>query len=810
MQDRAEVYSDSLQEAEHRFRRFANGIPGAIFQYVLNTDGTDTVSYMSKGCIDLWEIPASDVVDDASALSSQVLADDVKGLAESVQRSADTLEFWRHEWRMRTPSGQIKWVSGTGTPRRLADGGTAWDSVIIDVTRERQDQLALNQFFEQANTLNLITDLDWRIQRANPAWARVLGLQPAALLGRAATDLIDPIDRTLFLERFRSCQREGTTMELDCRVRDAGGALHQLTWSAEARVEHDLIFIVARDVTRARQDQRRLQQAAAVFESTAEGVIITDLNGSILDVNDAFSRVTGYSREEVIGRNPNLLRSGRHDARFYEAMWQEVQQQGHWHGEIWNRSKDGAIFPELLTISTVVDEAEQPSGYVGVFSDISLLKQHQERLNHLAHHDPLTDLPNRTLFTSRLQHSIERCRRAGSSLAVLFIDLDRFKHINDSLGHSTGDELLIEITARIRQRVRASDTLARISGDEFVVLLENVSSREAARAVVDDLLAAFQHPYTVNGISISITASMGLSFYPADGADVSSLLANADAAMYKAKDEGRNTVLFYSSEFTAEAFEHVFLETGLKQALDRQELFLVYQPQFDLQSRRVSGMEALLRWRHPQNGVIAPSRFIPFAERSGLIRPIGRWVLEQACRDGRAWLEAGLAIGHMAVNVATPELLRSSFAEDLAMVVSATGFPADQLEIEITESSIMKQPDRSIAQLDQVRATGVMVSVDDFGTGYSSLGMLKKLPINRLKLDQSFVRDLPDDPDDIAIAEAIISLGHAMNLEIIAEGIERTEQEAFLRQRGCHLGQGHWFSRPLPAEAIPEFMASHR
>lgn len=566
-------------------------------------------------------------------------------------------------------------------------------------------------------------------------------------------------------------------------------------------------FGTVQDMTDQVLASERLQQAAAVFKSTLEGVMITDLRGHILDVNQAFEAITGYRRTEAIGKTPRLLKSGRHDASFYQSLWQTLILQGSWHGEVWNRRQDGTLYPSLLTITTVRDGDQQPTGYVGVFSDITATKESQERLDYLAHHNSLTGLPNRLLFNDRLHHALNLATRQNTQLALLFIDIDRFKHINDTMGHGSGDDLLRQLAHRFQGAIRTNDTVAHLSGDEFVVLLEDVGSTQNVTLVIQTLFDALKPPVQLQGQEIYVTASMGVSVFPTDGRDPAILLRNADTAMYQAKEEGRNAYRFYTEAMMAITFEQMLLENALRGALDRQEFHLVYQPQVDLISRQLVGLEVLLRWNHPELGRVSPVQFIPLAEQTGLIRDIGLWVLHSACRQGREWLDQGHQFGRIAVNIARPQIRHNGLLEVVQSALGESGLPATCLELEVTEGFIMEGAQDSVEQLKALRDLGIQISIDDFGTGYSSLSYLKQLPIEKLKIDRSFIRDIPQDANDMAIAEAVIALGHALNLRVIAEGVETEEQATFLLHKGCHEAQGYLYSQPLPPQDINPILA---
>jgi len=570
------------------------------------------------------------------------------------------------------------------------------------------------------------------------------------------------------------------------------------------RAELDLIGEFARiaglAVARVRADTT-LRQAAAVFESTREGVVITDLAPRILTVNRAYTEITGYEEAEVLGRNPSLLKSGRQDAAFYQTLWASVREAGYWQGEIWNRRKNGELYPQLLTISTVYDSEGLPSHYVGVMTDISQLKQSEARLEHLAHYDPLTDLPNRLLIQSRLEHALERAERQRQQVAVLFLDLDRFKNVNDSLGHPVGDELLEALARRLSERLREGDTLGRLGGDEFLVVLENLEHPEDAAAVAQTLIQLLERPFTLpSGHEVYVGASIGISLYPNDGASVTELIKYADVAMYQAKEQGRNTTRFYTPTLTVAANERLDMEARLRRALAKGEFVLHYQPQLATQSGALIGCEALVRWNSPEEGMISPARFIPLAEETGLIVPLGEWVLRTACTQAKTWLDAGMPPLLMSVNLSGRQLQQRDVVQRVAAILEETGLPADHLKLELTESMIMGHGEQAVELLHALKALGLYLSIDDFGTGYSSLAYLKRFPIDELKIDQGFVRDIPHDLNDTEIAAAIIALARNLNLKVMAEGVETREQLDFLTRQGCHAYQGYLFSRPVPAD----------
>ena len=563
------------------------------------------------------------------------------------------------------------------------------------------------------------------------------------------------------------------------------------------------------DITAQKNAEKRLRQAVTAFENITEGVVVTDAHCRIIDVNRAFSEITGYSRNEALGNNPRLLRSERHDQDFYQDMWASLSRSGHWRGEIWNRRKCGNIYPQWLSISAVQDADDRISNYIGVFADISSIKESERRLFHLAHHDALTDLPNRLLFTARLEHALCRGRRVGLAVGLLFLDLDRFKNINDSLGHAVGDELLTQVANRLLGCVRAEDTVARLGGDEFTIILEDLPDAREAGRIAKNILQRFAQPFNLRGNDYFVTPSIGISLFPRDGNNVDAMLKHADAAMYRAKECGRNTICHYTPELTTSLKEWITLETSLWRILQKGELSLVYQPQVSASDECVVGVEALVRWRHAKMGWIPPSRFIPMAEDIGVIGTIGEWVLRNVCRRARELQAAGFAPIRVAVNLSERQITHNFVDRVLAPVLVETGLPPSLLELEISEDFVMGHAESSIAVLQAIQNMGVMLAIDDFGSGYSSLGYLKQLPIHTLKIDQSLVRDIPLDPNDEAIARAVIALGHSMGFRVIAEGVETEQQRDVLRNEGCDLLQGFFYAHPMSAVELTTYLRKH-
>lgn len=570
------------------------------------------------------------------------------------------------------------------------------------------------------------------------------------------------------------------------------------------QARHILELEDERDKLRRAQEDLRL--AAKVFENSIEGIIISDADANILRVNRAFTTITGYSEEEAVGQHTRMLRSDRHDNAFYQALWASLIEFGYWQGEIWNRRKNGEVYPEWLTIVAVRNEQGETLNYLGVFADLSEKKLAEARAHHLAYYDPLTELPNRVLLEERLKQSISAAHGSGGLVALLHLDLDRFKTVNDTLGYAFGDKLLQAVAGRLAEQVRGSDTIARFGSDEFAVLLADIGSQKNVELVTRKILDALAEPFDLGIQEVFVTPSIGIALYPADAENGDGLIRAADAAMSHTKAQGGNAYLLYSSAMNGEVSRRLALETSLRRALEREEFVLHYQPQICLQSGRITGVEALLRWQHPERGLVSPGEFIPLLEEIGLIVPVGEWVLRSACAQNHAWLNAGLPPVRVAVNLSARQFRQGGLADMVCQTLHDSGLAPELLELEVTESILIQDLQATISTLHRLNAVGIQISIDDFGTGYSSLSYLKHLPISKIKIDQSFVRDICTDPDDAAIANAVISLGHSLKLRVIAEGVETLEQQEYLRAQACDEFQGYYFSRPLPAADFAQLL----
>ncbi|MBI4743018.1 MAG: EAL domain-containing protein [Betaproteobacteria bacterium] len=645
---------------------------------------------------------------------------------------------------------------------------------------------------------------------------RTLGLEKSPATVAECAALIHPDDKSKI--EMCSAPQPGQCDEIcigELRMRHRDG--HWVWMEARGRVIRrdargaPLLALGTMDDISARKaadEEHRL--ASAVFTGISDGICITDPQGRILLVNEAFSRVTGYSASEVALQNPRLLKSGVHGTAFYRHIWEMIGAHDCWQGEIANRRKDGELLSEWLSISAVRDTGGRVTHYVGIFSDLSDRKAAAERIQYLSSFDPLTDLPNRNLFTDRLGQALMGAHRFGRETAVILLDLDRFRFINDTLGPPMGDEVLVEVARRLNLQVREGDTVGRRAGNEFGFVMANLSHESDAIALAQRMLDVIAVPFGIGGQSLVITASIGISVSPRDGETAEALLKNADAALLRAKKGGRNAFRFYSPEMDADAARRLGLEAGLREALARDELSVVYQPQISLDTGNMVGMEALLRWNGAQFGAVSPGEFIPVAEETGLILPIGEWVLRTACQQTRSWLDLGLANLRVAVNLSARQFRQADLIDLVRRTLAATGLPAGALELEITESAFIDDVEEAVVQCRALKALGVKLSLDDFGTGYSSLAYISRFPFDKIKIDQGFVRDIIENPVNAAIATAAIVMARSLNLSVLAEGVETEAQASFLRGRRCDSMQGFLFSRPLPPAEFEQLLVGNK
>ncbi|MBS1142952.1 MAG: hypothetical protein H6R14_358 [Proteobacteria bacterium] len=566
------------------------------------------------------------------------------------------------------------------------------------------------------------------------------------------------------------------------------------------------IIGTSQDITTQHEVDAQMRLLASSVQFSGEAILITDVDNNIITVNPSFTRLTGYSAEEAAGRNPRFLSAGRTTKEEYARMWDGIINNGFWQGEVWDRRKDGGIYPKWISISVIRDDEGKVLYHIAHFTDISSERAAEERLHHIAHHDVLTGLLNRLSLKGRMDQALATARRDGSRVAVMFIDLDRFKVINDTLGHHIGDELLIEVAKRLRENVRDSDVVARLGGDEFVIMLSGVDHTSSVALVAEKLVLSVGEGYRIAGYDMYTSPSIGIAIFPTDGNDGETLMKNADAAMYHAKTAGRNNFQFFDAKMNDAALERLKTEHALRQGLARDEFRLHFQPIIDMVTGRVAAVEALVRWQHPEKGLLAPGGFIGIAEETGLIQPLGEWVLWAASRQLAEFYSAGLADVKMGINISAIQMRNGNLPILARGIIEAYNLKPSDLVFEITESVAMEQPAETVRILDILHSMGIVVAIDDFGTGYSSLGYLRIFPIDHLKLDRSFVEEISDDTDGSVICDATIGLAHNLGLKVVAEGVETEEQLDYLRSRGCDLLQGYLYSRPLPADDVIAFI----
>ncbi|WP_153131238.1 bifunctional diguanylate cyclase/phosphodiesterase [Dechloromonas hortensis] len=805
----------SLLQSEARFRTLFERSPDPCWIVRLNGECVDVnhAAMTVFGFQDMAEFRNVTPADISPTLQpdGQTSADKVSAMLQIALEKG----LHRFEWLHRRKDGELFPAEVTLCPMSL-NGEQLLYAVIRDISvrKQAQEALAQQQALNQAildNVPSLIYmfDPEGRLQFCNRAFEQVFAGSRASLVGLSRSQFMAAEDALLRQAEDAQVMAQGSAITFEGKIGKVDASHIYLTTKCPLlgpNGELRGVLGMSTDVTEMKAYSEQLRLAGVVMENTAEGVMITDAAGVIVSVNRAFTEITEFSPADAIGQRPSILQSQRQKAEFYREMWATLQSTGVWRGEIWNRRKSGALYPEWLTINAVRNPEGEAVNYVAVFSDISAIKHSQAALEKMAHFDALTGLPNRALFQDRLQHALDRSQRYGQPIAVLLLDLDGFKTVNDSLGHPVGDQLLMEAAERFRKCVRVEDTVSRLGGDEFAFILNNLAQGTDAIAVVKKLLQSLQEPFDLNGTAALVTGSIGVAVGPQDGETPAELLRHADTAMYGAKEGGRNDYRFYQAEMTRRSQERLLLERALRRAVEQQEFEVWYQPKLDLASGRVDGAEALLRWRDPERGLISPADFIPVAERTGLIIPIGEQVLDTVCRQQRSWRASGLLSGRVAINVAAPQIERSDYVEALRQALLRHQLPAEAIEVEVTESLLMENPEQARDVLCAIQEMGVTTAVDDFGTGYSSLAYLKVLPINNLKVDRAFVSDLPHDSNDVAITQAIIALGHSLGFKITAEGIETVEQLDFLRSIGCDQGQGFFFSRPLPAAQFESWL----
>ncbi len=706
--------------------------------------------------------------------------------------------------------------------RRVSERTGALAATVKNLQQEadarRKAQKALHDsehlfraLIEDAVDIIAMVDQSGRISYVSPSVSRTLGYAPNELIGGNVSHYLHERDvRITTWRMLMALKRQGVPVWSEFRVRGKGRGWRLLEASFKSLALEDgetLVVVNARDVTERRMADASRQQLSSAVEQTADLVIITDRAGVIEYVNPAFTRITGYTAQDVLGGRPNILKSGRQDDTFYKELWDSILAGQSFTEVMANRRKDGTLYYEEKTITPLKDRRGRITHFVSTGKDITERIEAQERLQHLAHHDVLTDLPNRALMRDRLVQALSRARRDGRYVALLFMDLDNFKDINDTLGHRCGDQLLIEVAGRLQSCLREEDTIARLGGDEFVVILENLRAVDEVAPIAQKLVDSLAAEFLINDTALYATTSVGITLFPADTQQLDVLISNADAAMYQAKAHGGNCFQFFTPEMAAQISTRLTLERELRQAQQADAWCLHFQPRVRLDTNQVICAEALLRWIHPEHGLSEPDTFLPTLEQTGLMVPVGHWVMQEVCRAVRSWRDAGLRDLRASINLSVRQLHDPALLATLDQAVRAAGLSYDMLELEITESSLLNDMQEALTVLRRLRAQGVTIAIDDFGTGYSSLSYLKQLPVDRIKLDRSFVAAIPAEKD-AAVARAVIELAHSLGLKVTAEGVETQQQLEFLRAQGCDEAQGYLFARPVDAAALAAWLAT--
>jgi len=804
----------SLRQTEERFHTLFEQANDAIF--IMQGD---VVLDCNRRAESLYHMPREKLVGMTPMVASPEFQPNGRPsqevLREMLQKAHDG-ESVVFEWRNLYEDGSPLDVE-VSLNRIDYAGEACLQAIVRDVTERKQKDIRIRELLDEQRLIfdnahvGILLLRNRRIIKCNQRIAEMFGFAgPQELEGQTTEVLYGS------REHFEAAGRAGypllaangfANFETEMHHRDGTAMWVMQTGrplDRDAVLEAPSIWVYT-DITERKRVEVDLRIAAAAFESQ-EGMVITDARGIILRVNQAFVESTGYRADEVVGQTPRMFKSGRHDAAFYRDMWAAIIENGSWQGEVWDRRKNGEIYPKWLTISAVKDDAGVVTHYIGTHFDITERKKAEEKIEALAFNDQLTGLANRFSLNERLSQVLGLAARNGKQVALLMIDLDNFKTINDTLGHQIGDLLLIELAQRLGKTVRQSDLVARLGGDEFVVVLSDLDSPADAAHVADKILSVVAKPYTLDGNELRSSASIGICLYPDDAEESADLMQKADAAMYHAKASGRGNYQFFKAEIQLAAVKRLAIESDLRKAIEQRQFLLHYQPQLDLRSGRVVGVEALIRWQHPERGLVSPMEFIPIAEETGLILPIGDWVLEHACRQLAIWQSHGIAHVRMSVNLTASQFLNRALPDRIQALLRQYGLESEMMTLEVTESMSMADPDQTIASMNELTGCGLSLAIDDFGTGYSSLAYLKLFPVSTLKIDRSFVKDIESDQNDADICDVTVLLAHKLGLDVVAEGVETEAQLKYLLSIGCEKIQGYLISKPLPADDVEQFI----
>lgn len=809
--------NDELARGEQHFRDVFDSIREGIFLHDLSTG---KIVQVNRCLCDMYGCTVTQSLQLSIASATSGESAYTPETAKSWMRKARTEGPQTFEWHARRmDTGALFWTEINLRYLRSADGDFIL-GVIRDISEHKRGEAMISEMLYEKDAIlqnalvGIVMLRNRTITACNRKLEEIFGYGPGQMIGLNTAVLYATREEydSVGVHAYEAAGR-GENYNAEVHFKRANG---ETFWGAltgravNPDHPHGGSIWIYSDISERKRAEQGLQLMASVFSGSNEAIMISDAENRIVKVNRAFTELTGYSESDVVGQDPKILSSGKTPHEVFVGMWDSLAKTGAWQGELWDRRKTGEPFPKWLAISEVRDSAGVLTHYIGSFVDITERKASEEQVRHLAHHDALTGLPNRFSMHQRLEQALSFVRRGDTRLALMLVDLDHFKSINDTLGHDVGDQLLIEVAHRLSGAVRDSDTVARLGGDEFVVVLPGIADASDAANVADKMLTAVSAPYLIKGHELRTSPSVGICIFPDDATEIGDLLKKADVAMYHAKAQGRRNYQFFADEMQAAATKRMMLEKDLRAALELQEFQLHYQPQVDLRSGTIVGVEALVRWKHPERGMVSPMDFIPIAEETGLIAPLGDWILGEACRQMAQWRDTGLGHIHMSVNLSAGQFADLGLGDRIHEQLVASALSGESLDLEITESMSMKSPLEAIENMKSLRGHGMSLSIDDFGTGYSSLSYLKLFPIQTLKIDRSFVKDIETDANDADICDVTVLLAHKLGMEVVAEGVETEAQLTYLRSIGCEKVQGYYISKPLPGDKAAEFIREFR
>jgi diguanylate cyclase (GGDEF)-like protein/PAS domain S-box-containing protein len=813
------LISKSTGEALHRSEMRFKTLSQFAFNWEYWQDPDGSMRYVSPSCKEVTGYSVDEFMKQPSLYKMIVFLEDRKIFSEHHKKRMQAKGLQKIQFRIRKKDGTVCWVEHRC--QDIVDTQGKYLGVRVscrDLTELkkadnelRSSEKRFQSLIQSAQDTIMITEVDTGIiLDANQRAEELTGLPIHKIIGLHHAELYPPERKDRYMGLFKKRVKENRpTQDQMYILRSNGQEVPVEITSSVVEMQGKLIILdIYRDISERKRAEQQLRKLSTAVEQSPASVIITGPNGIIEYVNDRFLESTGYRRDEVYGENVNLLKSGKTNKEQYVSLWSTIREGKKWRGEFLNKKKNGDLFWEYTSISPIINDEGTITHYLAVKQDLTDKKEEEKRLMHQANYDSLTNLPNRTLAFDRINQAIYRAKREHMCVGVMFIDLDRFKIVNDTLGHDMGDKLLIEAADRLQECVRESDTVARFGGDEFLIVMPSLESLSNSAILARRTLQAFMAPFIIDQRQIFIGLSIGITGYPMDGNNAQILLRNSDTAMYQAKEAEGNTYRFYTHEMNTKAVERMNIESHLRYALEKNELIIYYQPIMDIDERLI-GLEVLLRWSNPEIGNVPPNYFIPLAEETGMIIPIGNWIIEQAVKQVKQWNDDSGMDLRLAINVSSRQFRETDLVKTVSDVLKANDFPANLLELEITERLLMEDAPRTSAMLNALSQQGVRLSIDDFGTGYSSLSYLKKFPFNTLKIDRAFINDVLDEAENATLTKTIISMAHSLSLDVVAEGVEEVEQLYFLKENHCDLVQGYYFSKPVPANLFYEYIGKN-